>query len=431
MKQIAIKMKNFTTALFLLLLVFSHFLSAQTATEYILLADRLFDGKEMHENWGIWVKGNTIFQVGPHADLKARREVKTIELKGKTLLPGLIEGHSHLLLHPYDEVSWNDQVLKESHAERAIRAGVHAEKTLLAGFTTVRDLGSEGAGYTDVGVKESIEKGIIPGPRMLVAGPAIVATGSYGPKGFADHVQIPLGAEEADGYEDLIKVVRRQIGGGADFIKVYADYRWGPNKEARPTFSLEELKLIVETAASSGRVVVAHAASPEAMRRATLAGVKTIEHGDGGTKEVFALMKEKGVALCPTLAAGDAISQYRGWRKRIDPEPERIQNKRKSFALALESGVIISAGGDVGVFSHGDNVRELEMMVEYGMQEADVLISTTSLNAHLFGLDSLGKLETGFLADVIAVEGNPLENISQLREVQMVMKDGELILLKD
>jgi len=432
MKQIESNMKNYTSALFLLLLVFSHFLSAQTATDYILLADRLFDGKEMHENWGVWVKGKSIYQVGPHADLKASKDVRIIELKGKTLLPGLIEGHSHLLLHPYDEVSWNDQVLKESHAERAIRAGVHAEKTLLAGFTTVRDLGSEGAGYTDVGVKQSIEKGIIPGPRMLVAGPAIVASGSYGPKGFADHVQVAKGAEEADGHDDLIKVVRRQIGGGADFIKVYADYRWGPNKEAQPTFSLDELKLIVETAASSGRVVVAHAATAEGMRRATLAGVKTIEHGDGGTKEVFELMKEKGVALCPTLAAGDAITQYRGWRKGIDPEPERIQNKRKSFSAALEAEVIISAGGDVGVFSHGDNVRELEMMVEYGMTTENVLISVTSLNADLFGLgDQLGKIQKGFLADIIAVEGNPLENISQLRKVHLVMKDGEIVLHKD
>ncbi|MDW3647827.1 MAG: amidohydrolase family protein [Bacteroidia bacterium] len=425
-------MKYPTTSLFILFLCISQLLSAQTTTDYILLADRVFDGKEMHENWGIWVKGNKIHQIGPQKDLASKQGIRTIELRGKTLLPGLIEGHSHLLLHPYDEVSWNDQVLKESHAERAIRAGVHAEKTLLAGFTTVRDLGSEGAGYTDVGVKESIEKGIIPGPRMLVAGPAIVATGSYGPKGFADHVHIPLGAEEADGHDDLIKVVRRQIGGGADFIKVYADYRWGPNKEARPTFSIEELKLIVETAASSGRVVVAHAASPEAMKRAILAGVKTIEHGDGGTKEVFDLMKEKGVALCPTLAAGDAITQYKGWKKGIDPEPERIQQKRKSFALALQAGVLISAGGDVGVFSHGDNVRELEMMVEYGMEEKEVLISATSLNADLFDLGGqLGKLQEGFLADIIAVEGNPLENISQLRNVHLVMKNGELILLKE
>lgn len=405
---------------------------SQSTSDYILLPERLFDGEEIQKNWAVWIRGEHIHWVGPKKDLQRTEGLKVIDLGDKTLLPGLIEGHAHLLLHPYNEVSWNDQVLKESHAERAIRAGVHAEKTLMAGFTTVRDLGSEGAGYTDVGVKESIEKGIIPGPRLLVAGPAIVASGSYGPKGFADHVEIPLGAVEADGYDELIKEVRKQIGGGADFIKVYADYRWGPNKEARPTFSLEELKLIVETAASSGRVVAAHAASAEAMRRATLAGVKTIEHGDGGTKEVFELMREKGVALCPTLAAGDAIMQYRGWKKGQEPEPERIQEKRKSFRLALEARVTISAGGDVGVFSHGDNVRELEMMVEYGMDEQQVLISATSLNAELFGLGGkIGRIQEGFIADLIVVEGDPLEEISSLRKVEMVIKGGQVVKEKD
>jgi imidazolonepropionase-like amidohydrolase len=202
-------------------------------------------------------------------------------------MPGMIEGHSHILLHPYNEVSWNDQVLKESQAERVIRAANHAKANLMAGFTTIRDLGSEGAGYADVGVKQSIEKGIIPGPRMLVAGPAIVATGSYGPKGFAPHVKVPLGANEADGIDALIREVRRQIGGGADIIKVYADYRWGPNGEAMPTFTQEELEIIVDVASSSGRPVVAHAATAEGMRRAAMAGVQTIEHGDGGTPEVF------------------------------------------------------------------------------------------------------------------------------------------------
>jgi imidazolonepropionase-like amidohydrolase len=343
-------------------------------------------------------------------------------------MPGMIEGHAHLLLHPYNETSWNEQVLNESVAERAIRGAIHAEKTLQAGFITVRDLGSEGAGYADIGLKQAIEKGIIEGPRLIVAGPAIVATGSYGPKGFKEQVQVPLGAHVADGHDDLIKEVRRQIGGGADFIKVYADYRWGPEEEAQPTFTLEELKLIVDITESSGRKVAAHAATAEGMRRATMAGVITIEHGDGGTDEVFQMMKEKGVALCPTIAAGDAISQYRGWNKEKDPDPERIIQKKKSMKLAIKSGVTIVAGGDVGVFPHGDNVRELEMMVEYGMTPLAVLQSVTTVNAKVFGIDHLvGRIVPGLEADIVVVDGNPVQNIAKLRDVKTVIKSGKII----
>ncbi|MGB5383720.1 MAG: amidohydrolase family protein, partial [Lutimonas sp.] len=276
-------------------------------------------------------------------------------------------------------------------------------------------------------LKETIEKGIIPGPRMIVAGRAIVTTGSYGPKGFAEHVEVPLGAEEADGIDDLTKVVRDQIGRGADVIKVYADYYWGPEGKARPTFSEEELKRIVEVAGSSGRQVVAHASSEEGMRRATLAGVSTIEHGDGGTKEIFELMKNKGVALCPTLAAGDAILQYRGWKKNEDPEPEKIKMKRESFKSALAMGVTIVAGGDVGVFTHGDNVRELEMMVEYGMSPLEVLQSVTAVNAKVFQMENrIGQIKIGLLADMIIINGDPKDNISRLREIDLVMKGGKV-----
>lgn len=395
---------------------------------YVLRPANVFDGKDLHANWIVVVEGSMIKAVGPERQTAVPPGATSVDLKELTLMPGMIEGHSHLLLHPYDETSWNDQVLVESMTERVARATVHARNTLKAGFTTVRDLGSEGAGYADVGLKTSINKGIIPGPRMLVAGPAIVATGSYGPKGFADHVDVPQGADEADGYDDLIRVVRRQIGNGADIVKVYADYRWGPNGEARPTFSEAELRLIVETARSSGRGVVAHASTPEGMRRSALAGVETIEHGDGGTAEVFALMAEKGVALCPTIAAGEAISQYRGWKKGLDPEPERVRQKRESFKLALEKGVRIIAGGDVGVFTHGDNVRELELMNAYGMSAKAVLQAVTSGNAEAFHLgNQLGYIRPGYLADLIAVEGNPTQEISALRRVKWVMKGGNVL----
>ena len=423
------KNKRSTTALigFLLLSAFPG-IAQKSQPSYVLRPDRVFDGTTLHTGWIIVTEGPYIRECGPAGQVSVPPGAQSIPMPGMTLMPGMIEGHSHLLLHPYNEVSWNDQVLVESEAERVVRATVHAKRTLEAGFTTVRDLGAEGAGYADVGIKTSIEKGIIPGPRMQVAGPAIVATGSYGPKGFAPHVGPPQGAEEADGHDDLIKTVRRQIGKGVDLIKVYADYRWGLYGEARPTFSEAELRLIVETARSSGRGVVAHASTAEGMRRATLAGVETIEHGDGGTAEVFALMAEKGVAFCPTLAAGDAISQYRGWQKGKETEPERIQQKRASFALALQSGVRILAGGDVGVFPHGENARELQLLVEYGMDAPAVLRAVTSENARAFHLDkTLGFIRPQYIADLIAVPGNPETDISSLARVAWVMKNGVVV----
>lgn len=390
----------------------------------ILQPDRVFDGGELHSDWVILVEQNSITYAGPLNTLKKPKNSKIKVLEGTTLMPGIIEGHSHLLLHPYNETSWNDQVLKESPVERAIRGTVHAQSSLLAGVTTMRDLGAEGAGYTDVYLKKTIDQGIIPGPRLLVAGPAIVATGAYGPKGFHDGVTVPLGAEPASGRANVIETVRMQMGNGADLIKVYADYRWTPGAASEPTFLQEELDAIVATAISAGKYVVAHASTPEGMRRAVAAGVETIEHGDGGTLEIFKLMKEKGIGYCPTLAAGDAITRYSGWKKESEPDPERISKKKASFKLALASGVPVVFGGDVGVFTHGENYREMELMVEYGMKPLDVLIAATSGNAGMFHLDTLGKLKKDFLADIIAVKGNPLENISAMKNVSFVMKDG-------
>ena len=413
------KLTGLLSAALISLSVFS--LKAQD--DFLFKPNQVFDGKETHANWVVAVKGNRITYVGAKYAGQAN---EVIELKNQTLLPGLIEGHSHILLHPYNEVSWNDQVLKESVAERSARAVNHLKASLMAGITTMRDLGSEGASYADVGMKQAVEKGVIPGPRLLVAGKAIVATGSYGPKGFHEGVEVPLGAETADGFDDLIRVTRDQIGHGADFIKVYADYRWGPNGTAEATFTVTELKTIVEIAESSGRYVVAHASSEEGMRRAIESGVETIEHGDGATPEIFKMMKAKGVAFCPTLAAGDAITEYGGWKRGVDPEPARITAKRKSFKMALDSGVKMVFGGDVGVFPHGENVRELEMMVEYGMNTEAALISATSANAEQFHLNQLGQIKAGFLADVIAVQGDPSTDITSLRKVSLVMKDGKI-----
>ena len=401
----------------LLLLCLAVFLPARQTpsgkpvdTKYLLKPSRVFDGKseKLHENWTILVRGDKIIEAGPAGTEYKDKFTKVIDLSGLTLMPGLIEAHSHVLLHPYTETVWNDQVAKESLSLRVARATNHLRDTLLAGFTTIRDLGTEGAGYADVGLKQAIEQNIIPGPRMLVTTRAIVATGSYGPKGYASEWIVPQGAEEADGVDSLTRVVRDQIGRGADWIKIYADYRWGKSGAA-PTFSLDELKLVVETAKSANIPVCAHATTPEGMRRATLAGVETIEHGDGGTPEVFRLMKEKGVALCPTLSIAGT----------------RTEQKRKSFGAALEAGVTIASGSDVGVFAHGTNSRELETMIDFGMAPINALRSATSVNARVLHMaDKIGSINPGLLADIIAVEGDPTKDVGALKRVRFVMKGG-------
>jgi imidazolonepropionase-like amidohydrolase len=257
----------------------------------LLRPDRVWTGEgEARSEWSVLVAGDRIVAAG--AEVEAPKDARMIDLSGCTLLPGLMDLHSHLFLHPYSETPWDDQVLKEPEAYRTVRAVNHARLTMQAGFTLLRDLGTEGAGYADVALKRAIEEGLTKGPRLIVATRAIVATGSYAPARakFRPDCCFPQGAEEASGIGEIIRAVRHQASHGADWIKVYADYRAGPNGETVATFSVDELKALVETAHSLARPVSAHATSDEGMRRAVEAGVDTLEHGYGGTPKTFALM---------------------------------------------------------------------------------------------------------------------------------------------
>jgi len=401
--------------------------AAADPTSIVLKPAGVFDGVDgkVHAGWEVIVTGDKIVAVGP--DLPVPAGAQIIDLAGDTLMPGMIEGHSHLFLHPYNETSWDDQVLHEPLALRTARAVANAKATLLAGFTSERDLGTEGAGYADVGLKAAIDQEIVPGPRLSVATRAIVALGAYGPKGFEPGVVIPQGAEEVSGVDQIVAAVRRQIAAGADWIKLYADYRWRPGEESRATLSLDEMKAAVAAAHDAGRPVAVHAATAEGMRRAVAAGVDTIEHGYGGTQEIFASMAAKHIALCPTLAASDATARYRGWNGS-EPAPAAVELNRNSFRLAIKAGVPICMGGDVGVFAHGSNAREMELLVAAGMSPAQVLIAATWGNARWLHLsEKVGAVKPGLLADLIAVEGDPTEDIRAVRHLRLVMKGGHIV----
>ena len=397
------------------------------ADTLLLKPARVFDGVDPrpHEGWSVLVEGDRISAVGPNVAAPAGARV--IDLPGSTLMPGMIEGHSHLFLHPYNETLWDDQVLHEPLAVRTARAVVHAEKTLAAGFTTERDLGTEGAGFADVGLKQAIDQGIVPGPRLIVATKAIVARGAYGPKGFEPGLAIPQGAQEVAGVEEMVRAVRDQVAGGATLIKFYADYHWGSHEPTRVTLSQAELDAGVAAAHDAGRQVAVHATTAEGMMRAIRAGTDTIEHGYGGTAEVFRLMAQKKIALCPTLAASEAYARYFEKWDGQEPAPESVQENRRSFQLAMKAGVPICMGGDVGVYTHGDNWLEMEAMRRAGMPSDQVLIAATSGNASIFNLSDRGAIRQGLLADLVAVNGNPTQDVSAVRSVRLVIKGGQVI----
>jgi imidazolonepropionase-like amidohydrolase len=389
------------------------------ATVTILKPARVFDGDAMHEGWAVRVKGERIDAAGPEASVAAAG-AKVIDLPGATLTPGLVEGHSHILLHAYSEASWESQVSKEGLALRVARAVNHLRDTLRAGYTTVRDLGTEGAAYADVELRDAVRQGIIPGPRVLASTRAIVATGSYQPR-YVPEWNVPQGAEEADGVDSLTRVIRDQIGRGADWIKLYGDYRWGPLPGSHPTFTADEMKRAVEVADSAGVPVAVHTSTPEGMRRAAMANVATIEHGNDGTPEIFKLMVEHHVAWCPTLTAGA------GPWPPADPGSPANLRKKAVFKAGLDAGVTIISGSDVGTFPHGEEGRELEAMVAYGMSPVAAIKSATSTAAKVLRMETqIGQVKAGLFADLVAFDGDPTKDISAVRRVKFVMKNGTM-----
>lgn len=423
--------KTFRVLALLAVAASSHLHAASTEKgDVLLVPDRVWaaDGQATHAGWVVLVHDGAIVAAGPAASVTAPANARRIELKGTTLTPGLIDLHSHVFLHPYNETLWNDQVLKEPQDYRTLEAARHARDTLMSGFTSLRDLGTEGAGYADVSVKRAIDEGMIPGPRLFIATRAIVASDSYGPgpRGFRPDVELPGGAQEISGVDEAMRAVREQAGHGADWIKLYADYRVGPDGGTAPTLSLAEMKAIVDTAHLSGRPVAAHASSDEGVKLAVEAGVDTIEHGYGATEATFRLMKQKGVAYEPTLTAVSSTAEYFEHYVPGKSEPTaRMREAERAFRTAMKVGVTIGNGSDVGVFTHGTNWREPAAMVAAGMTPAQALHAATDVAARILRQqDRLGRIAPGLRADLAAFAGDPSQDINNLQHAVFVMKDG-------
>jgi imidazolonepropionase-like amidohydrolase len=420
------------------LLAYAHAASGQNPTpaalptSYVIRAAHMIDGKSdaVQSDVAIIVEGDRIVAVGPRSQIASRipAGAQTVDLGGATILPGLIDNHTHVLLQgDITSADYDDQLLKESIPYRAIRATAAVRVALLNGFTTIRDLETEGAMYADVDLKTAITRGVIPGPRMFVSTRALSTTGTYPLLGYSWELKMPEGVQIVDGPEEVRKAVREQAKYGADWIKFYADRRYYMAPDGRlhswVNFTDEELKILVSEAHRLGKKVAAHAIGWDGIDAALRAGVNSIEHGDGLTDDLLDRMIAQKVYWCPTIFVGVYVASGRGgvWPKMVDLE-------RIAFAKAVKKGALISYGTDVGGYAWTENqAQEFAYMVRYGMSPMAAIKSATSVAAQLLGQsDNFGTIEPGKLADIVAVKGDPLADIGELTRVSFVMKGGAI-----
>lgn len=416
-------MKPVTHLLSLILIV----ASLSYTQRVVIKAGRLIDPKSGNilQNQTIIIEGGRILSVGSGTTIPA--DASVIDLAQKTVLPGLIDCHTHMLLQPEDERGF-PPVISKSQAFRTIQGVAGAKKDLEAGFTTVRDLDSEGAGFADVALRDAINKGIVPGPRMLVSTFALTITaGHMNLTGLNPDIQLPDPAALADSRDAMVAEIRRQVKYGADWIKLYAT---GTLRHVDPVtlepvnqVSLEDVQTVVKEAKRWRKDVAAHAYGGIGAKNSVLGGVRSIEHGMLLDDEILKLMVERGTFWCPTIGTyiPEADEEMTDMRRRI------IARHKETFQKAMKMGVKIAFGTDVGAYEHGTSVREFLKMEEYGMKPVDALRCATTRAAELLRMEKdLGTVEAGKFADIIAVDGNPLENIGALKNVVFVMKEGKV-----
>ena len=379
----------------------------------------------------IVVRGDTIDRIVAAADAHIPADAKQVDLSRATVLPGLIDAHTHLFLTGEDNGRYDEQLLKESWQYRTIEATLNAKRDLEAGFTTMRDLETEGAMYSDVDVRNAINRGLIPGPRMIVATRALSTTGGYPLEGYSPEILVPSGVMMVDGPYDARKGVREQIKFGADVIKIYGTHKYRFTTDGKlinvPTFTLEEVRAIVDEAHREGVKVACHAYGGEGLHNCIEGGVDSIEHGlDMDDADVHAMVT-KGTWFVPTLYV------YEGDTRKEDEaasggKVSRASLHEVSFRKALAAGVKIAFGTDVGPFPHGTQAVEFEYMTKFGMPPLAAIQAATVNAAILLGwTDKVGAIEPGKFADIIAVDENPLQDITQLEHVHFVMKGGEVV----